>query len=628
MIPKAIPPLWIPPPTRVRRQRGLTVTQTSRPSGPGQPDEEDDEDDYSTADDEDDEYDGDKVNNDKDKEASLQQQQQQQQNHVHDDNEELSKQIQDLMVQDRQSFEDDFVHDNGNDDADIDDGRSSPKSLHSTASSSYSVVSSASNYDLLLARLGTPQQGSEIATGQSSSSSSSFDQVAAPDSMSQVSLEQHEASRIGEEEIDWEFWSKVVSDFKAVKASTLRHHLQRGGVPPSLRGTVWPLLAKSKDSRLEDQYMRLLKSESVYEKAIIRDLARTFADNEYFQSKDGQEALFNVAKAYSLYDTDVGYCQGVLFIAAPLLLNMPEEEAFCVLVQIMTRYELRGQFKPQPDLLSQRLYQLTYLANDHLPHVHRHFELQGIQTNMYAMPWFISLFAFKFPLDVVFRIYDNFLSDGVEVLFRVALALLEKNQSNILVLEYDKLLQFLKHDLLRIYTDNTSSLIYDAYRITIPAKRLDKLAKQFQADVARSNSEAEAIDKLKRQNKALHETVRQLQGNLNDINREHGVVAKELIESKMEIARIHDENDALRQQSFDLKRALETLPQEVESRVKEEMQILAGKNAALVKRNTTLEDQLAYMENMVLEIKAKFADSEDERANLQQRLGDLKRLMD
>ena len=146
--------------------------------------------------------------------------------------------------------------------------------------------------------------------------------------------------------------------------------------------------------------------------------------------------------------------------------------------------------------------------------------------------------------------------------------------------------------------------------------------------MARSNSEVEAIDKLRRQNKALNETVKQLKHNLDDINKEHAMVAKELIESKMEIARVHDENDALRQQSYDLKRALETLPTEVENRVKEEMETLTAKNAVLVKRNTSLEDQLGYMENMVLEIKAKFAESEDERASLQQRLDDLKRLMD
>lgn len=133
---------------------------------------------------------------------------------------------------------------------------------------------------------------------------------------------------------------------------------------------------------------------------------------------------------------------------------------------------------------------------------------------------------------------------------------------------------------------------------------------------------------MKRQNKALSETVRHLKSNLSDLNKEHSQMAKELIESKMEIARIHDENDALRQKSFDLKRALERLPSEVEARLKDEMEVLSTKNAALVQRNAKLEEQLAYMENMVIEMKVKFAESENERENLQQRLADLKRLVE
>jgi hypothetical protein len=35
------------------------------------------------------------------------------------------------------------------------------------------------------------------------------------------------------------------------------------------------------------------------------------------------------------YDVEVGYTQGVAFIVAALLLNMPDEEAFCVLVRLM-----------------------------------------------------------------------------------------------------------------------------------------------------------------------------------------------------------------------------------------------------------------------------------------------------
>lgn len=40
-------------------------------------------------------------------------------------------------------------------------------------------------------------------------------------------------------------------------------------------------------------------------------------------------------KAYSLHDREVGYCQGSAFIVGLLLMQMPEEEAFAVLVKLM-----------------------------------------------------------------------------------------------------------------------------------------------------------------------------------------------------------------------------------------------------------------------------------------------------
>lgn len=170
-------------------------------------------------------------------------------------------------------------------------------------------------------------------------------------------------------------------------------------------------------------------------------------------------------------------------------------------------------------------------------------------------------------------------------------------------------------------------LIYDAYHVGITPRRLERLAKQYQSDAARASSEAETIETLRRQNKALSEAVRQLEKDLSDANREHHAAANELIESKMEYARLHDENDALRQQSYDLKRALETLPGEVENRVKEEMRRLGEKNKDLVQRNTKLEEQLSYLENVVIEMNAKFAESENERENLEQRLAELKKLV-
>lgn len=98
----------------------------------------------------------------------------------------------------------------------------------------------------------------------------------------------------------------------------------RFGIPPSIRGMVWQLLAKSKDEDLVAKYMDLLKLPSPYDKMIQRDLARTFPGHTYFKETDGQgqEGLYNVVRAYSLYDKEVGYCQGLAFIVGPMLLNV------------------------------------------------------------------------------------------------------------------------------------------------------------------------------------------------------------------------------------------------------------------------------------------------------------------
>jgi len=49
-----------------------------------------------------------------------------------------------------------------------------------------------------------------------------------------------------------------------------------------------------------------------------------------------QTHLFHVLAAYSMYNTEVGYCQGMSQIAALLLMYMDEEDAFWGLSQLLT----------------------------------------------------------------------------------------------------------------------------------------------------------------------------------------------------------------------------------------------------------------------------------------------------
>jgi hypothetical protein len=58
------------------------------------------------------------------------------------------------------------------------------------------------------------------------------------------------------------------------------------------------------------------------EKTIRRDLGARTSYSKYLMSSGLQEGLFGVCKAYALYDEEVGYAQGMNFIAMPLLFNV------------------------------------------------------------------------------------------------------------------------------------------------------------------------------------------------------------------------------------------------------------------------------------------------------------------
>lgn len=122
-----------------------------------------------------------------------------------------------------------------------------------------------------------------------------------------------------------DFWAGLMCDYDNINkiSKELIQHV-RHGIPPSIRGMVWQLISRAKNEELVEMYINLLKLQSPYDKMIQRDLARTFPGHTYFKESDGQgqEGLYNVVRAYSLYDRDVGYCQGLAFIVGPMLLNV------------------------------------------------------------------------------------------------------------------------------------------------------------------------------------------------------------------------------------------------------------------------------------------------------------------
>ncbi|KZV74380.1 RabGAP/TBC [Peniophora sp. CONT] len=348
--------------------------------------------------------------------------------------------------------------------------------------------------------------------------------------------------------IDWEYWGNVVSDYQgsaAADAGRLAAEIERG-IPPALRGTVWQLMAASKDTDMEAMYLALIKESSPHEKAITRDLGRTFPHHAFFAGATGlgQENLFNVLKAYSLQDPAVGYCQGLPFVAAVLLLNMPDEEAFSLLVRLMHSYDLRGHFLPDMPKLQLRLFQFERLLEECLPVLHVHFLRQGVKISMFCSQWFLTLFSYRFPLELVYRVFDNCLASGIEAIFGFALALLQRNEERLLELKFDELVGFLNTQIIETYRDgdepdgtphySADAFVSDAMRTRITPFQLDVYSHEYAEMVAAREAHAREVEALKQSNRALMAQVQSLERNMASLNDEHVQVLNELVKARLQ----------------------------------------------------------------------------------------------
>lgn len=120
-------------------------------------------------------------------------------------------------------------------------------------------------------------------------------------------------------------WDPVILEWDSEKRPKNLAPLVRLGIPEKFRGNIWQRLANvDNKTDMTDMYRVLLTKETKCETVIQRDIHRTFPAHKFFSEigGSGQDVLFKVSKAYAVYDTEVGYCQGLSFIAASLLLHV------------------------------------------------------------------------------------------------------------------------------------------------------------------------------------------------------------------------------------------------------------------------------------------------------------------
>ncbi|CAJ0957551.1 unnamed protein product, partial [Mesorhabditis belari] len=249
-------------------------------------------------------------------------------------------------------------------------------------------------------------------------------------------------------------WLSMLSQWDAKRPVKKLNERVWKGVPLKLRIRVWPKLLGIEElkaqNRGDDIYVKLVDRARLISKDIKQidlDINRTYRDNQTFRRRYDikQRSLLNVLAAYSMYNTEIGYCQGMSQIVALFLMFLDEEEAFWCLhaLMISERHSMHGFFVPGFPKLQRFEEHFQKILKKYKPKVYKQFEKEGIPY-IYLTKWWFGCFLDRVPFPLALRLWDVFLYEGDTILMAMAINIMKMHERTIRKLTLETFMEFIQ----------------------------------------------------------------------------------------------------------------------------------------------------------------------------------------
>ncbi|ETB56911.1 hypothetical protein YYC_05272 [Plasmodium yoelii 17X] len=236
--------------------------------------------------------------------------------------------------------------------------------------------------------------------------------------------------------------------FEVHSINNLKQLYKNKFIKNTQRKFIWKAILLAENIYMnENQYNEYQKKKSCYDNIIEKDINRTFPNNPYFinRKEDMQNKLSNILKICSLYFKDIGYCQGMNYVAAILLLVFQNNlDAIRCFIALLKGFNLKGMFIYKFPQLKKIIYQLNILIKAYMPKLFYYFKRKKIKIDFFCINWFMTLFSQDLSFENTLKLWDMFFLFGIKILIKFSLAILYHHQQKILTMSYDQALIFLK----------------------------------------------------------------------------------------------------------------------------------------------------------------------------------------
>ena len=254
-----------------------------------------------------------------------------------------------------------------------------------------------------------------------------------------------------------------------LKKKIYKYILRQENTSIKIRLQIWSNILKIKELKQKYNYREILNNanDPKIKREIDLDVRRT--NVEEAQKDLHKLNVTNILYAVSSINFGVKYVQGMNSIVALLYELFGEEEAFYIFLSFFHYTQYILIFDKNLTKLNEFFYVFNRIISLSEPELSSWFNINGVNVNFFATPWFITLFTGshqnlrgdKDNKKLLIRIIDNFITSGWKSMMVVGCSLLHSFEQKLMNMKYEDILELLINGMLKsefFMTENKNNL--------------------------------------------------------------------------------------------------------------------------------------------------------------------------